>query len=144
MNPSLQTLEPREYGTGIATLIVINRDLVEIHNRTGIVFDPKSVAEVRMKRREVMCDRPYATLTLIPEEVDFNPESMPQDQGHADRTESRLLASAVVCRSRMIGMRTKSYFSYCPRSHRILVTDDERTARMWLEERSAGIAGTGS
>lgn len=26
------TLEPREYETGIATLIVINRELVEIHS----------------------------------------------------------------------------------------------------------------
>lgn len=138
------TLEPREYETGIATLVVINRELVEIHYRPGIVFAPRSVAEVQMKRREVMGNRPYATLTLIPEDVDFNLETMRQDQGQADRTESQLLASAVVCRSSMIEMLTKLYFSYYPQLHRILVTEDEQTAREWLEQQLEEIARTGS
>ncbi len=138
------TLEPREYETGIATLIVINRELVEIHYKPGIVFDPKSVAEVQDKRREVMGNRPYATLTLIPEDVDFNLETMRQDQGQRDRTQSQLLASAVVARSSMIEMLTKLYFSYYPQLHRILVSDDERTAREWLEQQLEEIARTGS
>ncbi len=138
------TLEPREYETGIATLIVINRELVEIHYKPGIVFDPKSVAEVQDKRREVMGNRPYATLTLIPEDVDFNLETMRQDQGQPDRTQSQLLASAVVARSSMIEMLTKLYFSYYPQLHRILVSDDERTAREWLEQQLEEIARTGS
>lgn len=75
------TLEPRESGTVIATLIVINKELIGIHYKPGIVFAPKSVAEVQMKRREVMGNRPYATLTLIPEDVDLNLETMRQDQG---------------------------------------------------------------
>lgn len=108
------------------------------------MFDPKSVAEVQDKRREVMGNRPYATLTLIPEDVDFNLETMRQDQGQPDRTQSQLLASAVVARSSMIEMLTKLYFSYYPQLHRILVTDDERTAREWLEQQLEEIARTGS
>lgn len=138
------TLEPREFDTAIATLIVINKDLVEIHYKPGIVFDPKSVAEVQMKRRELMGNRPYSTLTLIPEDVDFNLETMRSDQGHADRTQSQLLASAVVCRSNMIEMLTKLYFSYYPQLHRILVTDKEQQARDWLEQQLEEIARTGS
>lgn len=138
------TLEPREFDTAIATLVVISKDLVEIHYKPGIVFDPKSVAEVQIKRREVMGDRPYATLTLIPEEVDFNLETMRIDQGQADRTQSQLLASAVVCRSNMIEMLTKLYFSYYPQLHRTLVTDDEQGARDWLERQLKEIARTGS
>lgn len=138
------TLEPREFDTAIATLIVINKDLVEIHYKPGILFDPKSVAEVQMKRRELMGSRPYSTLTLIPEDVDFSLETMRQDQGQADRTQSQLLASAVVCRSNMIEMLTKLYFSYYPQLHRILVTDKEQQARDWLEQQLKEITRTGS
>ena len=138
------TLEPREYDTSIATIIVVDRELVEIHYKPGIVFDPKSVAEVQEKRREVMGNRPYATLTLIPEDVDLNLETMRQDQGQADRTQSQLLASAVVARSSMIEMLTKLYFSYYPQLHRILVTDDEQAAREWIEQQLEEIARTGS
>jgi hypothetical protein len=138
------TLEPRESDTAIATLVVINKDLIEIRYKPGIVFDPKAVAEVQLKRREVMGNRPYATLTLIPEDVDFNLETMRTDQGQADRTQSQLLASAVVCRSNMIEMLTKLYFSYYPQLHRILVTDDEAAAREWIQRQLEDIARTGS
>lgn len=138
------TLEPREYETSIATIVVINRELVEIHYKPGIVFAPKSVAEVQEKRREVMGNRPYATLTLIPDDVDFNLETMRKDQGEADRTQSQLLASAVVASSSMIEMLTKLYFSYYPQLHRILVTDNEQDAREWLDVQLDEIARTGS
>lgn len=58
--------------------------------------------------------------------------------------ESQLLASAAVCRSSMIEMLTKLYFSYYPQLHRILVTEDEQTAREWLEQQLEEIARTGS
>ncbi len=138
------TLEPREYETSIATIVVINRELVETHYKPGIVFNPKSVAEVQEKRREVMGNRPYATLTLIPDDVDFNLETMRKDQGEADRTQSQLLASAVVASSSMIEMLTKLYFSYYPQLHRILVTDNEQDAREWLDVQLDEIARTGS
>ncbi len=138
------TLEPREHDTSIATIIVISPELVEIRYKPGITFDPKSVTEVQEKRREVMGNRPYATLTLIPEDVDFNLETMRRDQGQQDRTQSQLLASAVVASSSMIEMLTKLYFSYYPQLHRILVTDDEQAARTWIEQQMEEIARTGS
>ena len=136
--------EHREYSTSIAKLIVVRPDLVEIHYDPGIVFDTQSVAEVQMKRREVMGDRPYATLTIIPEDVNFELNTMRQDFGKADRTKSQLLASAVVAKSSMIEMLTKLYFSYFPQLHRILVTDDEQAARTWLAAQMEEIAATGS
>ena len=138
------TIEPREHHTSIATLIVVRPDLVEIHYKPGIVFNTKAVGEVQMKRREVMGDRPYATLTIIPEDVDFNLETMSHDHGKADRTQSQLLASAVVAKASMIQMLTKLYFSYYPQLHRVYVTDDESAARAWLEQQMQEIALTGS
>lgn len=138
------TLEPREHHTEIAKLIVVSSDLVEIHYHPGIVFNAKAVAEVQEKRRAVMGNRPYATLTIIPEDVDYSMDTMGKDQGKADRTQSQLLASAVVTKASMIEMLTKLYFSYFPQLHRILVTDDENAARTWLEKQMAEIERTGS
>lgn len=138
------TLEPREHETSIATLIVVNKGLVEIHYRPGIVFNAQAVGEVQAKRREVMGNTPYATLTIIPEDVDFNLDAMRQDHAQVDRTQSQLLASAVVTKASMIQMLTKLYFSYYPQLHRILITDDEQEARDWLDQQMEEIARTGS
>lgn len=138
------TFEPRQHETSIATIIVVSTDLVEIHYHPGIVFNAQAVGEVQMKRREVMGSRPYATLTIIPEDVDYNMDAMKQDAGKTDRTQSQLLASAVVAKASMIEMLTKLYFSYFPQLHRIYVTDDEKAARAWLELQMEEIARTGS
>ena len=138
------TFEQREHETNIATLIVISPDLVEIHYHPGIVVNAKAVGEVQMKRREVMGNRSYATLTIIPEDVDYNMDAMGQDHGKLDRTQSQLLATAVVAKASMIEMLTKLYFSYFPQLHRIYVTDDEQAARAWLELQMEEIARTGS
>lgn len=138
------TLEPREYETSSAKLIVVRPDLLEIHYHAGTVFNLQNVGEVQAKRRELMGDRPYATLTLIPEDVDYSLDSTHTDQGRPDRGEGRLLASAIVARASMIQMLTKLYFSYFPQLHRILVTDDEVAARAWLDQQMREIAFTGS
>lgn len=138
------TIANREYDAGIATLTIVHPDLVEIRYHSGIVFNPANVGAVQAKRREVMGTRPHATLTFIPENVDFELETMRQDHGKPDRTEAQVLASAVVVSSSMIDMLTKLYFSYYPPIHHVLVTDNEEEARAWLNERMGGIAGTGS
>ncbi|WKZ65062.1 MAG: hypothetical protein QY325_09830 [Flavobacteriales bacterium] len=138
------TPEPRAHDAGIATLIVARPDLLEIHYHGGIVFNADAVAAVQAKRREVMGDRPYATLTIIPEDVDYSMDSMERDQGHGDRARSQLLASAVVAKASMIELLTKLYLSYYPQLHRTLVTDDEQAARHWLDRQLAQITPTGS
>lgn len=138
------TFEPREYRTSSAMLTVVRPDLLEIRYDAGTVFNLKNVGEVQMKRRELMGDRPYATFTVIPEDVDYSLDSTHVDQGKADRGEGRLLASAIVAKASMIQMLTKLYFSYFPQLHRILVTDDEEAARQWLEQQMQEIARTGS
>lgn len=138
------TFEPREYRTSSATLTVVRPDLLEIRYDSGTVFNLKNVGEVQMKRRELMADRPYMTLTIIPEDVDYSLDSTHTDQAKADRGEGRLLASAIVAKASMIQMLTKLYFSYFPQLHRILVTDDEEAARSWLERQMQEIARTGS
>ena len=138
------TLEPREHHTSIATLIMASTQLIEIHYHEHIVFNVKAVAEVQAKRREVMGKRPYATLTIIPEDVDFHLDSMATDQGAADRTESQLLATAIVAKASMIQKLTGLYLSYFPQLQRVLVTHDEQEARTWVAQQLEEIARTGS
>ena len=138
------TIEPQEHHASIATLIVAAPQLLEIHYHDGIVFDLKNVAEVQMLRRKVMGTRAYATLTIIPEDVDYRMETMQVDQGKVDRAESQILATAVVAKASMIELMTKLYFSYFPQLQRILVTDDEAEARTWLAAQLKEIALTGS
>ena len=138
------TLEPRECRTSIATLIVVQSDLVEIHYHLGIVFTSAAVREVQEMRRKVMGNKPHATLTIIPEDVDYRMDAMQQDQGRPDRTQSQMLASAVVARASMIELLTKLYFSYFPQLHRVHVTDNEADARAWLATQMEEIARTGS
>jgi hypothetical protein len=66
--------------------------------------------------------------------VDYNLDTMGRDQGQADRTESQVIASAVVVGASMIEMLTRLYLSYFPQMQRILVTQSEDTARSWLAE----------
>lgn len=138
------TLEPREHHASIATIRVMGNGLVEIHYHPGIVFNVANVTEVQALRRQVMGDRPYATLTFIPEDVDFQMETMQHDHGRADRAQSQLLASAVVVKASMIEMLTKLWFSYFPQLHRVLVTDNEAEARRWMDVQLLEIARTGS
>ena len=138
------TVVPREYETSIATLIIVSPDLVEIHYHEGITFNAQAVGEVQAKRREVMGNRPYSTPTIIPENVDYNMDAMAQDQGRADRSQSQLLATAIVAKASMIELLTKLYFSYFPQLHRIHITDNEPSARAWLARQMEEIERTGS
>jgi len=91
-----------------------------------------------------MGQRAYATLTIIPENVDYRMDAMHTDQGKADRTESQILASAVVAKASMIELLTKLYFSYFPQMQRVMVTDDEQKARAWVDAQLKVVARTGS
>ncbi|MEO8067609.1 MAG: hypothetical protein ABI599_07955 [Flavobacteriales bacterium] len=138
------TIEPRTYETSIATLTRVRPDHVEIHYHPGIVFSNKAVAEVQEMRRKIMGRTPYSTLTIIPEDVDFELSTMQQDHTAADRTESQVVATAVVTSANMIEMLIKLYFSYYPQMQRILITDKEKEARAWLNTQMEEVARTGS
>ncbi|MEO8590008.1 MAG: hypothetical protein ABI432_11595 [Flavobacteriales bacterium] len=88
--------------------------------------------------------RPYGTLTVIPEDVDFQLDTMSKDHAGPDRSEGRIVATAVVCHANMIEMLVKLYFSYFPQLQRIKVTDSEAEARTWLEAQLQQHALTGS
>lgn len=139
------TIEPRTYETSIATLTRVRPDHVEIRYHPGIVFSNKAVGEVQEMRRRIMGSAtPYSTLTIIPEDVDFELSTMQRDHTGPDRTESQVLATAVVTRANMIEMLIKLYFSYYPQMQRILITDNEQEARAWLTVQMEEIARTGS
>src|SRR6188768_3210609 len=126
------TVSPEERDTSIAHLIRVRPDLVEIRYKAGSTLGGPELTEVQEARRALMGERPYATLTIIPEDVDFQLGAMSIDHGKLDRSQGLLIATAVVRRANMIEMLTKLYFSYFPQMHRILVTDKETEARAWM------------
>lgn len=138
------TLEPREHRTSIATLLRTRTDLLEIHYHAGTTMTVTDLAEVQGKRREMMGAARYGTLTIIPEDVDFQMNTMKVDHAAPDRSMAQIMATAVVAHGTMIEMLTKLYFSYYPPLHRILVTDNEREARLWLDAQLEQAASTGS
>jgi len=138
------TIEPAEKRTTIARLVRVRPDLLEIYYDAGCMLALPQVAEVQEARRTLMGSSPYGTLTIIPEDVDFQLAAMSTDQTVPDRSQGLLIATAVVCRANMIEMLVKLYFSYFPQMHRILVTDNEAEARTWLDVQLAQSARTGS
>lgn len=119
--------------TTIATLHRQEPDYLEVLYKPGCVLNTSGIAEVAHARRELMGNRPYGMLSIIPEDADFDTSAMSVDHLAKDRSEGHLLAIAVVTRANMIEMVLKLYFSYYPWLHRIHVTDDERGARAWME-----------
>lgn len=87
---------------------------------------------------------PYATLTTIPADVDFQLETMRVDHASADSSVGQVVASAIVARSNMIERLIHVYFKYFPKLHHILVTDKEEEARTWLTNQMEEISRTGS
>ena len=145
-NPPLlnMTLEPREYRTAIATLVRARPNLLEIRYDAGSTMTIWTVTEAQEMRRRIMDEARYGTLTLIPEDVDFQMNTMKVDHLAADRSQAQIMATAVVARANMLEMLVKLYFSYYPAMHRILVTDNEAEARAWLDAQLEEIARTGS
>ena len=138
------TLEPREFDTRIATLVRVSNELLEIRYKPGTVFITEDVAEVQSMRRTIMGSAPYATLTIIPEDTDFSMESMRTDHAGADRSESQIIATAIVAKSTLIERLTNVYLNFFPQLQRMLVTDNEAEARAWMEQQLTEIASTGS
>lgn len=138
------TVEPIERRTAIARLVRVRPDLLEIHYDAGCTFEIERIAEAQKARRELMGTHPYATLTIIPEDVDFQLQAMSADHAGQDRSEGLIMATAVVCHANMFQMLVKIYFSYFPQMQRIHITDNEAEARAWLEEQLQEIARTGS
>lgn len=142
--PSPMTLEPREADTAIATLIRVQPDLLEIRYKPGGLFATEQLAEVQQKRRTMMGDRPYATLTIIPADMDFSLETMRVDHAGPDRSSGSIVATAVVAKASMIERLTHVYFKYFPQLQRVLITPDEAEGRAWVKAQLEEIAETGS
>ena len=138
------TLEKREYRTAIATLVQQRPDLLEIRYDVGCMLTVETLTEVQEMRRRIMEKARYGMLTLIPEDVDFQMNSLKVDHMAADRLQAQVIATAVVAKANMVEMLVKLYFSYYPALHRILVTDNEVEARVWLNAQLEEIARNGS
>lgn len=119
--------------TTIATLHRMAPDLLEVVYKPGCFLSNSALGEVAQVRRSLMSGTPYAMLSLIPEDADFELGAIQVDHLSQDREKGTMLAIAIVTRANMIEMMLKLYFSYYPWLHRILVTDNEKEARSWIE-----------
>lgn len=119
--------------TTIATLYRKAPDLLEVVYKPGCFLSTSALGEVAQVRRSLMGTVPHAMLSLIPEDADFELGAIQVDHLSKDREKGVLLAIAIVTRANMIEMMLKLYFSYYPWLHRILVTDNEKEARTWIE-----------
>ena len=138
------TIEPREVRTTIAQLVRVRPDYLEVTYTPGGTLSSAYLKEVREARRQLMGDTPYAMLSILPDDIDFELGAMNVDHLADDRRDGNFLAIAVVTRTNMIEMILKLYFSYYPLLSRLLVTDKESEARAWLDAQFAEIARTGS
>ena len=135
---------PKESETRIATLKRVQLDLLEIHYKTGSFFNTENITEVQEKRRAMMGERSYATLTIIPKDVDFNLEVLGVDHGVEDRTKGQIIATAIVAHDKTLERLTQVYLKYYPQVQHVLVTSKEAEARAWLEAQLQGASGAGS
>lgn len=138
------TLEPRAYNTTIATFLRAKPDELEIRYKPGSTLTLEGMAEVQAMRREIMGHARYGMITIIPDDVDFQLNTMHMDHLAVDRALANVIATVVVAQGNMIEMMVKLYFSYYPQMHRVLVTDDEAEARSWLAAQLAEAGATGS
>jgi hypothetical protein len=136
------TIEPRERKTSIAHLVRVRPDYLEVMYAPGCMLSSAALKEVREARRELMGDKAYAMLSILPDDMDFELGAMSVDHLAEDRRDGNFLAIAVVTRTNMIEMILKLYFSYYPLLARLLVTDKEQQARAWLDVQFEEIART--
>lgn len=127
------TIAPGERKTSIAHMVRVRPDYLEVVYDPGCKLTPASLKEIRDARRELMGNTPYAMLSLLPEDIDFELGAMNVDHLAEDRRDGNFLAIAVVTRTNMIEMVLKLYFSYYPLLTRLLVTDKEADARAWID-----------
>ncbi|MEO8067610.1 MAG: hypothetical protein ABI599_07960 [Flavobacteriales bacterium] len=138
------TLEPNERQTAIATLVRVRPDYLEARYQSGCLLSTAGVNEVQVARRDLMGNTPYAMLSIIPEDADFELAAVNVDHLAEDRRDGLMIAIAVVARANMLQMILKLYFSYFPQMNRILVTDREPEARAWLDVQFKEMGLTGS
>ena len=127
------TIAPHERKTSIAHMLRVRPDYLEVRYAPGCKLTSASLREIRDARRDLMGNVPYAMLSLLPEDVDFELGAMQVDHLADDRRDGNFLALAVVTSTNMIQMVLKLYFSYYPLLTRLLVTDKEPEARDWLD-----------
>jgi hypothetical protein len=125
--------EERSFETSIATIVQTRPDLMEIRYKPGCTMDLAGVKEIHEVRVCIFSNRPYASLSLIPEDVDFQLAITQQDHYSASRGNDGLIAWATVARGAMLDMIAKLYFSYFPQTFPVLATANEKEARAWIE-----------
>src|SRR5690349_6482765 len=104
------TTEHRGTSTSIADIKQVRPDYVEVYYFPGCKLTTASLREVREARRRVMGNRPYAMLSILPEDLDFEMGAMNVDHLADDRSEGNIKAIAVVSGTGMLEMILKLYF----------------------------------
>lgn len=124
--------EERRFETRVATIVQRRPDLMEIHYRSGCTLDMPGVREIHEVRARIF-DRPYGSISLIPDDVDFQLDITLEDHYSNLRGKDLLVAWAVVARGTMLEMIAKLYFSYFPQTFPVLASNNEQEVRAWMD-----------
>lgn len=120
------------YKTRLAHIIQVRHDLMEIRYMPGVTMDMAGVKEIHEVRKRLFGDRPYANISIIPDDVTFERAITEQDHYAAERGVDPLLAWAVVACGAIAEFVASKYFSRFPQGFPVLTTQDEDEARAWI------------
>jgi hypothetical protein len=134
------TFVPRIIETRIATMSLVEPNLIEQRFRAGERIDLAGFAENKEARFDLMAGETCAMLSIIPRDMDFDVSVTSSDHFGPERGQDTLRALAVVVNDNMAEMVTKLFFSYFPTVFRTKVFDTEDEARSWLKEQMVEIA----
>jgi hypothetical protein len=128
-------MEERMLATRVADVVLARPDLIEIRFKSGMMLDMAAIRELTEARMQLIGNKPHASLSLMPDDVDFELAVTKVDHYAISRASDPLLAVAVVARGPMLDLVARLYFSYFPQAFPVLTTSDEHEARAWIDAR---------
>jgi hypothetical protein len=123
--------------TSVAHIIRLRPDLLEVRYNPGVLLDMAAVKEIHAVRMQLFGDQPYANISILPDDIRFDPQILKVDHYVEDRPRDPLIAWAVVACSTVGELVARNYFSRFPQDFPVITCADENEARAWIEAQLA-------
>jgi len=123
--------------TPAATIERINEDLMVVRFKPTAVLNAKAIAD-NLEVRKRLATIPYAVISILPEEGDFDMSLFDQDHyGHIDPIEI-MRVEAIVARDSTMRSMVQLFFAHYPQQRRaVQVFTHLQDAIIWVDERLA-------
>jgi hypothetical protein len=120
--------------TSVAHIIQVGRDLLEVRYKPGILLDLAAVKEIHEVRLRLFGDQPYANISILPDDIEFDPAILKVDHYQESRPRDPLIAWAVVACGAVAEIVAREYFSRFPQDFPVFTCMEEAEARAWIKE----------